>query len=79
MDGVSLTHGAAGDRKHIWTFAAGYAEENVNVPSILCPCDHGDSVFPHSPPVFLKNNYFCETGNNNNTYPLHTFFGSDPL
>ena len=79
VDGVSLTHGAAGDRKHIWTFVAGLAEEeSFNISSFLCPCDSADTTLPHSPP-FVGNNYFCETANNNNTYPLHIFYGSDPL
>ena len=79
VDGVSLTHGTAGDRKHIWTFTAGHAEEDIlNLPSVLCPCDSTNSTFPHSPP-FVGDDYFCETGNNNNIDPYRTFFGSDPL
>ena len=75
VDGVSLTHGAAGDRKHIWTFAAGYAEEDIlNFPSVLCPCDSTNST-----PPFVGDDYFCETGNDNNIDPYRTFFGSDPL
>ena len=75
--GVSLTHGAAGDRKHIWTFVAGLAEEDI-LPSVICPCDSANSTFPHSPP-FVGEDYFCETGTNNSIAHFRTFFGSDPL
>ena len=60
VDGVSLTHGGAGSRQHIWTFAAGATEVNQgsNVPED-CPCDSSryDLV-----PSFVGNNYFCESG-----------------
>ena len=41
VDGVSLTHGGAGSRQHIWTFAAGLTEvETMPVFFPLqCPCD----------------------------------------
>ena len=49
VTGVSLTHGPAGGRQHIWTFAVGLTEEigisRYNV--IRCPCDTSDySVVP---------------------------------
>ena len=34
VDGVSLIHGPPGARQHIWTFAAGYSEDNY----LVCPC-----------------------------------------
>ena len=59
VDGVSLTHGAAGRRQHIWTFAAGLSENTTVYPRECCPCDtprHG------SIPTFVGNDYFCESG-----------------
>ena len=74
VDGVSLTHGVAGERQHIWTFAAGNNE--VNNPLIACPCDT-DDISTTSPP-YVGGDYFCETGSID-ANPSSTFFESDPL
>ena len=58
VDGVSLTHGVAGNRQHIWTFAAGLTEANID-SGHDCPCDA--SRFDHVP-TFIGNDYFCESG-----------------
>ena len=60
VDGVSLTHGSAGRRQHIWTFAAGATEVNQgsNIPED-CPCDAAS--YDHVP-TFAGNDYFCESG-----------------
>ena len=61
VDGVSLTHGVAGSRDHIWTFAASAVENpTVGVAAQLppqCPCDGGTTQ-----PSFVGQNYFCESG-----------------
>ena len=61
VDGVSLTHGAAGRRQHIWIFAAGLNEvNNTNLFTAKYPCDiscNYDRV-----PAFVENDYFCESG-----------------
>jgi hypothetical protein len=58
--GVSLTHGAAGRRQHIWTFAAGISEGTTGVhPNDACPCD---TAPPSVVPAFVGNDYFCESG-----------------
>ena len=66
--GVSVTHGAP--RNHIWTFAAGFAEEDYGFhPEWNCPCSnfsHPDNQFP---PSFVGDNYFCESGN-----PIHHYY-----
>ena len=60
VNGLSLTHGSAGSREHIWTFAGGLAESNTRYSSHMCPCDGGTA------PVleFIDNDYFCESGIN---------------
>ena len=59
VEGVSLTHGAAGSRQHIWTFAAGLSEVTTIYPNSGCPCD----TAPYSVvPAFVGNDYFCESG-----------------
>ncbi len=45
VDGVSLTHGAAGERQHIWTFAAGH--------SLLDMLNKADFPLQLSVPVIL--------------------------
>ena len=59
VDGVSLTHGSAGRRQHIWTFAVGGSEVVSSWPDEDCPCDTG--YYDHVP-TFVGNNYFCESG-----------------
>ena len=62
VDGVSLTHGPAGSRQHIWTFAAAYFEA-ASLPSLKCPCTNTDESWSFEVPEFVANNYFCDTGN----------------
>ena len=74
VDGVSVTHG--NPRRHIWTFAVGVHEKgsgNTNNHN-NCPCDGGAS-----PPPFVGNNYFCETGDDTPNVQLHRFYDDDPL
>ena len=61
VDGVSLTHGGAGSRQHIWTFAAGLTEVHPDTYYHMarCPCDVHDY---DRVPAFVGNNYFCESG-----------------
>jgi hypothetical protein len=72
VDGISLTHGKAGRRQHIWTFAAGLAEVSTHWPEYGCPCDTGDS---DRVPKFVGRDYFCESGVNHawsNNLALHS-------
>ena len=57
--GVSLTHGGASSRQHIWTFANGLTEVTSNYRSELCPCDTYD--YSHVS-QFVGNDYFCVIG-----------------
>ena len=59
VDGVSLTHGATGNRQHIWTFAVGASEVTTRYPSFGCPCD---TAPPSVVPTFVGSDYFCESG-----------------
>jgi len=44
VDGVSLTHGPPGARRHIWIFAAGVFETSQRIAS--CPCVGGRVLPP---------------------------------
>ena len=59
VDGISLAHGGAGRRQHIWTFAAGISEVSSGPPTLECPCDTAN--YDHVP-AFVGNDYFCESG-----------------
>ena len=59
VDGVSLTHGGAGSRQHIWTFAAGLTEGSTSHYDSQCPCD----IYSRNRvPVFVGDDFFCESG-----------------
>ena len=58
-DGVSLTHGLAGSREHIWTFAAGYLQDASGFSPEQCPCD---TSTPVTVPTYVGSDYFCESG-----------------
>ena len=39
LSGLSLTHGAVGKRKHVWTFVSAWDETSIRItPSYSCPC-----------------------------------------
>ena len=61
VSGVSLTHGAAGKRQHIWTLAAGLTEVSGSFPrpTEKYPCD---TLSYDRVPTFVGNDYFCESG-----------------
>ena len=78
VDGVTLTYGSP--RQHIWTFATGIAETHREY---ACPCSpSGLGVYNASPPPFVGDDYFCETGHPGTwggSVDRNVFFGSDPL
>ena len=67
LDGVSITHGVPGSRQHIWSFVAAWH-------SGTCPCHSSNGI-----PSFVGQDYFCETGNDNDTDWAGMFFADDPL
>ena len=78
VGGVSLTHGSAGSRQHIWTFAAGLAETPYGWWSDeRCPCDRSALNLV---PSFVGNDYFCESGVNGGwDSGYSTFYSNDVL
>ena len=79
VDGVSLTHGSPGSRQHIWTFAAGIVENNPSsYPRYSCPCADRATALSLVP-LFVGNDYFCESGNPGPGYTNGQFYPSDPL
>ena len=78
MDGVFQTHESPGSRQHIWSFAAGYVENNSSLyPHHSCPCaDRATALF--LVPSFVGNDYFCESGDPNSLI-TRMFQPNDPL
>ena len=70
VDGVSVTHGAAGSRQHIWSLAA-----TTYKSGIACPCDQGWPELPS----FVGDDYFCDSA----ILPMRTWkvyvYPDDPL
>lgn len=77
MDGLSITHGPAGSRQHIWSFVTGNSEDHIG--SSACPCAPNASDI--TIPSFVGSNYFCESGRVHDTGHIaysHIFY-DDPL
>ena len=73
--GVSVTHGTS--RNHIWTFVAGLSEGNPTWYDV-CPCDSTSTI---RIPPFVGNDYFCESGVNENWFsgPRYILHSNDTL
>ena len=60
--------------KYLWTYAAGLSDD-YDYKDYNCPC----STIPGpSPPAFLGNDYYCESGNVG-THDGVSYYLSDPL
>ena len=79
IDGISLTHGAAGSRQHIWSFVAAIYEDSTHLRQDVCPCTDSNSNWPYQVPSFIGNNYFCDTGNPGPGVSLTEVYQDDPL
>lgn len=67
IDGISLTHGAAGSRQHIWSFVTAFVETGHH-PMFSCACTDATITWPYQVPSFIGDNYFCDTGNPGPTF-----------
>ena len=75
VDGLSITYGAP--RQHIWTYAAAVSEVPLgSYTSSNCPCA---SLPGKSPPSYLGNNWYCESGNPDPISPTRNVLSNDPL
>ena len=60
VHGVSLTHGPAGRRTHIWTFAAALADGYPHTP-YNCGCSNTNKNWTHATPGDVGDDYFCDS------------------
>ena len=57
VDGYSITYGIP--RQHIWSYAGGLEQRlKFGIMEFLCPCNQGVT---RTPPVFVGNDYYCES------------------
>ena len=75
VDGVSITYGSP-SRKHIWTYANGVNLVHALSNNSNCPCNDGSGLVP---PPFVGSDYYCETGDNDNTCCAATLYSNDTL
>ena len=63
VNGVSLTHGADGRRRHIWTFAAALADGDprTSYTRSNCGCSNTNINWTHATPEDLGDDYFCDS------------------
>ena len=71
VHGLSITHG--NPCQHIWTYAAGLTDSGNYAEN--CPCA---AIPGHTPPSFVGNNYYCESGTEN-SWDNKEYYLSDPL
>ena len=80
ISGVSLTHGPAGSRQHIWSFVGAEYEQDPNYRTYWnCPCTNTNVSWPHQVPSFINNDYFCDTGNPGPGYSRTTYYINNTL
>ena len=66
VQGVSITHGSP--RNHIWSLSAGVSKTFIRFPqtfigyTAICPCVTENGHTGPSPPSFVGDNYYCESG-----------------
>ena len=76
IDGISITYGQP--RQHIWSYAAGHSEGSSDRTSSdrNCPCS---PIAGSTTPTWIGRNYYCESGNPTNSFPLSTVYTNDRL
>ena len=83
VSGVSVTHGPAGSRQHIWTFAAALGEQDHTDTERYrrsnCPYTNASVTWPYQVPSFIGNDYFCDTANRGPGFSRHIYYPDDLL
>ena len=72
LDGISITFG--NPRKHVWSYGVGY---NYKQDTSVCPCTAPTKT--GRPATFVKEHYYCESGDATSGESYSTIYESDPL
>ena len=75
VDGVSITLG--NPRKHVWTYAIGRSDSEINPNSNMyfCPCAN---IKGPNPPSFVSDHYYCESGDTGSP-DVAAYYTTDPV
>ena len=74
LAGISITIGRP--RQHVWSYAVGH-NDHRNTQNRNCPCT---TYGGPDPPVFVGNDYYCESGNDVDQFPpADRYYTNDPL
>lgn len=77
LDGIVVSHGEPGSRKHIWSFVAASRESGNGINS--CPCINSRSdVVRNLSSGIIGYDYFCDTGIRNSPRD-NEFYSDNPL
>ena len=80
LSGVSLSHGPAETKQHIWSFVGAMVEQHPTYyKDANCPCTNTNVSWPYQVPSFINNDYFCDTGNPGPGISSTTYYTDDPL
>ena len=72
VDGISITLGSP--RKHVWTYAVGLSDNHTSCCNCPCAVHRG----PH-PPAYVRNHYYCESGNMDSSHDANMLYLQDSL
>ncbi len=72
ISGVSVTHGPAGNRTHIWSFVGAASESSTTTTLYTCPCTNNALNWSYQIPSSINNEYFCDTINSEESTQLFT-------
>jgi len=74
VEGISITLG--NPRKHVWTYAVGLSDDHPFDTQFNCPC----AVNPgQTPPSFVGDHYYCESGTTGGLPHSEFHYTNDPL
>ena len=65
LDGIIVSHGAQQD--YIWSYVAGVTENSPRHSVSNFPCSTEAGI---TPPTFIGEHYYCESGNPTDTYDI---------
>lgn len=78
--GISLTHGSAGSRKHIWSFVSTYNEhDSATYLDWKCSCTDNTYNWTYTTPSFVGNDYFCDSGNHGPAWSYSAYYPNNTL